>query len=330
MQYPELAIVLPAWKADFLEKSLQSIEKQINQNFRLYIFDDAGPEKLISIADPFLKRNPDWKYHRFGENLGKSNLAAHWNRCIRLCSEKWIWLFSDDDEMEPGCTEEFFQTLMRHPAHHVFRFPFRIMNENGKQMPVKSGKDEILSGLEFGIRRFYRQLDSSAVEFVFSREAFEQAGGFPEFPAAWCADDAGWIYFSGSKGICCMENGGVNWRWSSVSISGSGAEWTGRKLNAAICFINWFNARFPEKAADQSFRAEQIIWLRLQMVHQNYIPGFFEVLSMLKSLRMPGLMNQLRCFQDLFCLSYVYHCRVVLRQKPKGIRYWLSLLLPAF
>jgi glycosyltransferase involved in cell wall biosynthesis len=330
MQYPELAIVLPAWKKDFLAKSLQSIENQNNQNFILYIFDDAGPEELLSVAGPFLERNPKWKYHRFGENMGSKNLAAHWNRCIRLCSEKWIWLFSDDDEMDAACTEEFFRVLSRHPDYQVFRFPFRIMSESGQLMPVKTNSQVVLSGKEFGIQRFLRQIDSSAVEFVFSRKSFEQAGGFPEFPAAWCADDAGWIAFSGNEGMRCMENAGVSWRWSTVSISGSGAGWTISKLNAAVRFINWFNTRFPENAADHSFRAEQIIWLRLQMVHQNHIPGFFEALNMLKSLRMHGLMNNLRCFQDLFCLSYVYHRKVVLQKKPAGIRYWLSFLLPAF
>ena len=330
MKKPELAIVLPAWKSNFLEKSLQSLENQTSPDFRLYIFDDAGPPELFGIIEPFLQRNPDWKYQRFDSNLGGENLAAHWNRCIGQTEGNWIWLFSDDDEMEPDCVEAFHASRKEFPGHQVYRFPFSIMDEEGNGMAVKSFAGPVLNGAEFGRLRFLRQLDSSAVEFIFSRESFENKGGFPEFPAGWCADDAAWISFSGSAGIRCIDNGGVRWRWSPLSISGSGGRWTKRKLEAALVFIKWYNATFPEVKFDKSFLAEQVIWLRLQMVHAHHLPGFFDVLKMIRKLEISGIANRLRCFQDLFCLSYVYRQRVVLQEKPSGIRYWLSLLLPAF
>ena len=330
MKQPELAIILPAWKSAFLEKSLRSIENQEAGTFTLYIFDDAGPAELAAICRPFLNRNPGWKYHRFEQNLGKENLAAHWNRCIRQSSENWIWLFSDDDEMEPGCVEAFLKAKATFAEHRVFRLPFSIMNEEGSLQPTKSIDTAILSGADFGKQRFLRNLDSSAVEFIFSRNAFNEHGGFPEFPAAWCSDDAAWIKFSGAAGIRFLKEGGVRWRSSSLNISGSGGSWTLKKLEAAIQFISWYNKEFQEAAADTSFRAEQIIWLRLQMVHQHYFPGFLQVIGMLKKLEIRSLSHFIRSFQDLYCLSYVYHCRVVANRKPVGIRYWLSILLPAF
>jgi len=330
MKQPELAIILPAWKSKFLERSLRSIENQEAGSFRLYIFDDAGPQELAGICRPFLERNPDWHYHRFDQNLGKENLAAHWNRCIRRSSEEWVWLFSDDDEMEPGSVEAFLDAKATFPEQRVFRLPFSIMDEEGELQPAKTLGVNTISGAEFGKQRFLRNLDSSAVEFIFSRSAFEEQGGFPEFPAAWCSDDAAWIKFSGKAGIRFLKEGGVRWRSSSLNISGSGGSWTLKKLEAAIQFIAWYNKQFPEAAADASFRAEQIIWLRLQMVHQHYFPGLIQVLRMLKKLEIRSFGECIRSFQDLYCLSYVYHCRVVAKKKPAGIRYWLSILLPAF
>lgn len=330
MKQPELAIILPAWKSKFLENSLRSIENQKAGSFRLYIFDDAGPPELAAICLPFLERNPEWKYHRFEQNLGKENLAAHWNRCIGQSSEDWVWLFSDDDEMEPGCVEAFLKAKATFPEHRVFRLPFAIMNEEGIPQPCKSMSDQVMSGKEFGKARFLRTLDSSAVEFIFNRKAYNECGGFPEFPAAWCSDDAAWIKFSGEEGIRFIEEGGVRWRSSALNISGSGGSWTQKKLEAAIQFIVWYNLEFPEEAKNPSFRAEQIIWLRLQMVHANHLPGFFDVLNMIRQLEISGIANRLRCFQDLFCLSYVYHQRVLMQKNPSGIRYWLSLILPAY
>jgi hypothetical protein len=247
-----------------------------------------------------------------------------------LTEEDWIWLFSDDDVMEADCIEAFQQEMLRNPRHSVYRFHLKQMDENGMELVSKSNSSPCISGEEFGRLRFLRSIDSSAVEFVFSRQAFEQCGGFPEFPAAWCADDAAWIQFSAGAGIRLVEGPSVCWRLSPESISGSGGTWTEKKRKAALLFIRWYNERFPLEAADASFRAEQIIWLRLQMVHQHFAPGFFQVLEMISELKIKGWTNQLRCFQDLYCLSYVYHCRVVLGKKPRGIRYWLSLLLPAY
>lgn len=36
------------------------------------------------------------------------------------------------------------------------------------------------------------KIDSAAVEYVFSREIWQSAGGFVHFPMAWCSDDATW------------------------------------------------------------------------------------------------------------------------------------------
>jgi glycosyltransferase involved in cell wall biosynthesis len=330
MEHPELAIILPAWKVDFLEKSLQSIENQISKNFTLYIFDDEGPEELAEIVRPFLQKNPLWKYHRFEKNLGGINLAAHWNRCIRLTSEKWVWLFSDDDEMDSGCVESFYSALRNYPDHAVYRFSLNIIGENNQDMPVKSRDDAVLTGSEFGSFRFLRSMDSSAVEFIFSRKSYSECHGFPEFPAAWCADDAAWILFSGTTGIRLMQNASVSWRFSKKSISGSGGKWTEKKLEAAVMFITWFNARYTKLAENTSFRAEQVIWLRLQMVHEGHLPGLLDVIRIINRLKLPGISHKLRCFQDLFCLSYVYHQRVILKQDPVGFRYWLSMILPAY
>ena len=330
MEKKELAVVIPVWKSAFLSQTLQSVEALSGSKHRVYLFDDASPEATRKVLQPFLDKNPGWSYHRFENNLGGLNLAAHWNRCISACEEDWIWLFSDDDEMEPACLDAFFETLQNHPGHSVFRFAFRMVDESGSPMPVKENNAAVLQGSEFARLRFYREMDSSAVEFIFSRRAWEEEGGFPEFPAGWCADDAAWILFSGRPGIRLIPGPVVRWRFSGQSISGSGGSWLKKKLEASLAFIRWFNGRYPETAGSPSFRAEQVIWLRLQMVHQHYLPSIAEVLSMIYRLNFPGLVNRLRCFQDLYCLSYVYHCRVLSRKRPSGIRYWLSLLLPAF
>jgi hypothetical protein len=330
MSPAKLALIIPAWKTSFLQKALESVERQTGTGFSVYIFDDAGPAGISEIVSPFLQRNADWRYHRFSENMGMDNLSAHWNRCIQKTTEDWVWLFSDDDEMEADCIPAFFRAIESFPNHQVYRFGLSIMDEKGQVSGGNASSPEIISGFEFGRMRFFREFSSAAVEFIFARSAFDSVGGFPQFPAAWCADDAAWISFSGADGIRFIPGPLVRWRFSPAGISGSGGAWTEKKTKAAILFICWFNNRFPVESRLASFRAEQVIWLRLQLVHQDYSPGFAEAMGMVISLKIPGISSKLRAFQDLYCLSYVYACKVVKKVPPKGFRLWLSQILPAF
>ncbi len=323
-----LAIVVPAFKPDFLEKALRSIERQTNQSFQVYIFDDGSPHDLAHLIEPFLIKN-EWVFHRFEENLGGRYLVAHWNRCVSLTTEPWVWLFSDDDVMSPDCVESFLQSKDQYPTTTVFRFEQNVVDAEEQILDANFPCPSELSAFEFGKRKFYRELNSSAVEFIFARTAFEKEDGFVRFPLGWCSDDASWIAFSGQGRLVTLPKGKVFWRMSSVNISGTGGTLNRIKISSSVQFVQWFNQRFREKIHPH-FQAEQVIWLRLQMVHMDYMPSFGEVLRMLTRLQIPLSMNWFRAFGDLYCLTYVYWKKVVKNEKPLGLRYWLSLVLPAF
>ncbi|SVA69461.1 uncharacterized protein METZ01_LOCUS122315, partial [marine metagenome] len=92
---PQLAIVIPAFKPDFFRATLESIVVQTDMRFQLYVGDDCGPPEIFEICSSF--PDLDLKYYRFPANLGSQSLTEHWNRCVALSSEPWVWLFADDD-----------------------------------------------------------------------------------------------------------------------------------------------------------------------------------------------------------------------------------------
>ena len=102
-----LAIVIPAYKTKFLREALLSITSQSDKNFQLYIGDDASPESIAEVVREFSEKLPV-KFHRFDENFGKTSLVKHWERCVRMTSEPWVWIFSDDDLMDADCVAAFF------------------------------------------------------------------------------------------------------------------------------------------------------------------------------------------------------------------------------
>jgi GT2 family glycosyltransferase len=323
-----LAIIIPAFKPDFLNQALQSIESQTRLDFQVYIGDDASPADLWSIAKPFVDRN-GWVYKKFETNLGGTDLISHWKRCVDFSSEPWIWLFSDDDVMGPECVETFMERLDTHPSHFVFRFPFSIIDKNSKETevpPIMEVKE--LSGFDFGKARFERKLLSSAVEFIFSREAYLRNGGFVQFPLAWCSDDASWMAFSEPGKIENLSRGKVFWRLSDNNISSKAGSYTFSKLMAAVSFIHWFNDRYKEKI-DPTLLGEQIIWFRLQLEQISFEPGILEAIQWTMRLRPKGTITFLRTLNEVYARSFCSN-RKKRGQSYEGFRYWLSGILPKY
>ena len=60
----KLAIIIPAYKACFFREVLDSIVRQSNRDFTVYIGDDASPDDLESIVSDY-KDKLDIFYFRF-------------------------------------------------------------------------------------------------------------------------------------------------------------------------------------------------------------------------------------------------------------------------
>lgn len=63
----KLAIIIPAYKACFFREVLDSIVRQSNRDFTVYIGDDASPDDLESIVSDY-KDKLDIFYFRFEQN----------------------------------------------------------------------------------------------------------------------------------------------------------------------------------------------------------------------------------------------------------------------
>ena len=85
-------------------------------------------------------------YHRFSENMGGKDLVAHWERCIQLSAEPFIWLFSDDDLMPADGVERVMEALSRphHQRGYFFRFPLAVIDGENKAHPINQGENSLI------------------------------------------------------------------------------------------------------------------------------------------------------------------------------------------
>lgn len=243
----QLAIIIPAYKETFLDRALRSIALQTCHDFTVYIGDDASPHNIKSIVEEY-EQKINIVYHRFEENLGGKDLVGQWERCIALSKdEPWIWLFSDDDEMEPKCVERFYSEIETDENYDLYHFNVDIIDENGGLFARRQPFPDWLCSKEFIVEKLKGNIASYVVEYIFSRKCYEKCGGFQKYDLAWGSDDATWIKFGLDKGIKTIDGAKVKWRHSGLNISPSNNDkpLVERKVEADLVHITYMNELWP-------------------------------------------------------------------------------------
>lgn len=245
MRLSKVAIVIPAYKSEYLTSTLQSLSNQTNQDFTIYIGDDCSPYDLKSIVNEF-SGQLDIVYHRFEDNLGSISLTRQWERCIDLTIEEWIWLFSDDDIVAENAVQVFYEVY--DPQSLLYKFNTQVIDASGSLHSSYSKFDHLnlgqitLNSDDFIKNRLackgYR---SFAVEYIFHRSLYEKFK-FVDFPLAWGSDDATWFLYSlNNKKKFTILPANVYWRYSGINISSDlkTLAVVEQKLEAAKQYIEW-------------------------------------------------------------------------------------------
>lgn len=273
---PLLAIVIPAYKPEFLRESLASIASQADPRFRVYVGDDAGPAEIEAICSEFIASGMELRYQRFPENLGERSLTGQWNRCIALSSEPWVWLFSDDDVLEPGCVQALLGVLSAGPEGDLLRFDTRVIDASGAVVRENSPHPPAETGSDFVFARLMGARESFAVEYVMRRTALDALGGFPDFPAGWAADDAAWYLLAGEGVIEKVPGPRVRWRASGMNITSLPQRFQREKLEAAARFARLVVAQVapadPRKRPLPEWAAAAERWYMGQLRYLHPLP----------------------------------------------------------
>ena len=257
----KLAIVIPAYKGKFLAETLNSIARQDCKSFSLYIGDDCSPEDLGSIVEKY-KNSIDITYHKFSTNIGKTDLLAHWERCIAMTEEPFLHFFSDDDIMPPDTVSRALSYLERFPEYDIFRFPLDIIDEKSRPLYTNPGFAHDTSPAEdLLIDKLSCKRASAAVEYVFTRRILNHTGGFVKFPLAWCSDDATWYLMARQKGIVNIKGSAISWRNVTGYNISNDNRLNREKITATAEFLQWLDKNYKgEKNA--AFRRAVSTYIR--------------------------------------------------------------------
>jgi len=244
----KLAIVIPAYKSQFIKAALDSICNQTNLNFSLYVGDDHSPENLEGIVSLYSDK-VNLTYKRFDENLGGNNLVSHWNRCIELTQgEEWVWLFSDDDIMDSTCVENFYHSLSLDDSFNIYHYNINVIDKDDNILLVGAEFPSVMTTQDFLLERSAGRIKSYVVEYIFNRKILDRTSGFIDFPTAWHSDEATVLHASKCLGIKTIDNCKVNWRYSAYNITPNLSEKkiVDKKVQASLEFSIWVHNFFMD------------------------------------------------------------------------------------
>jgi len=216
-----LAIVIPYYKIEFFEQCLDSLSKQTNKNFNIYIGDDCSPNNPAEIINKY-RGLLNLQYHRFPENKGGTSLTKQWERCIELTQDEgWIMLLGDDDLISENLVENFYGSLHEINAgnHNVIRANVTEIDESGKTLRTFDYPKFQKPSTAY-IRKITQDYHLSLPEFIFKKTTYQKYG-FQHFPYAFGSDEIAWLEFCEGNTIFTLENSYCFMRLSQLSISGS-------------------------------------------------------------------------------------------------------------
>ena len=302
-----LAIIIPAYKPDYLYETLESLCTQSTKDFTVYVGDDNSPYDLYKTVEQF-KDKLDIQYVKFDTNLGGHSLTKQWERCIDLSNEEWIWLFSDDDIANPNCVDTFYKSIDH--ASKLYKFNTKIIDGNGKLIARKFDKINLLTGRltsqEFIDNRLASNgFRSFAVEYIFHRDLYDKHK-FVEFPLAWASDDATWLIYSlENNSNIDILNCEVYWRLSGNNISSNTKDLLiiDQKIESSKRFILWlkkisldYNVQLPDKLL--------LKWISFQLASFDRTISFTEYQDIIKLLNLKVLKIELLKYYSI--IQYFY------------------------
>lgn len=232
------SFVLPAYKIDFLQKSIDSILSQSYKDFELVIVNDCSPHDIDSLILSY--SDSRIRYYKNKENLGGSNLIKQWNYCLEYAEGEYVILASDDDEYDPSFLISMKELINKYPEVDILSCRKKIIDEKGELVDVDGCLGEYMSCYDFCNQLFDCRIYSSISNYIFKKESLLRKGGFVDFPVAWYSDDATVLNLSQEHGIVFSPKMLFSFRFSGINLSTiRNTSLYYKKIDATILFYNW-------------------------------------------------------------------------------------------
>lgn len=266
------SFVLPAFKKQYLHKSITSIVQQTYNKWELIIVDDCSPEDLQSVIEQF--KDERITYYRNEKNIGGANLVEQWNHCLSLAQGDYVILAADDDMYEPNFLEEINQLVNKHPHVDVLRS--RVLQIDEEDSPLWD--DGIFEEYQSKYKYLHDWLEGGMFtcigNYVFRRSALLEIGGFMDFPCAFGSDIATPIALS-VNGVVHTQDMLFKFRQSTIHLSDDKSKYEAKLQGITQLSLWLMNIDYEPPIDSQDIEAYNI--KNNLYLHQKVIYDYFNL-----------------------------------------------------
>jgi hypothetical protein len=279
-----LAIVIPYYKYDFFEETLQSLAMQANKQFHVYIGDDGSPKPPTDLLEKY-KNQFSFSYHRFETNLGGTSLVQHWNRCLQMVQkETWVQILGDDDTLAPNVIASFYENLPEiiKVNSTVVRLATQVIDKNGIPISEIYEHPKLELATDFLIRKFKGGTRSSLSEYIFEKRSLNKIG-FKEFPLAWYSDLLAVMECTKYQPIYTIQNSLIYFRLSKLNITAQ----TNNKLIKERAYQDFLFYAFHKFNSNRNLKVLLIKLLEKAILNdkKNFKRVLYLIFLLIKSLK---------------------------------------------
>ena len=238
MKQPSFSFVMPAYKAEYLSKAINSVLNQDYNNFELIIVNDASPENLKEIVKGF--QDNRIRYNENTQNIGGKNLIKNWNYCVSMAENDYIILATDDDMFETDYLSNAVQLIDKYPEVNLIRSGVKKIDEHENIIDFEFPLKELMTAKEFILYYAKGGTISCVSNYIIKRTSLKSLGGFIPFPRAHYSDDATALALS-KNGVACMQTNSFKFRVSDINLSNrNDIAIVKEQLEATEQYMGWY------------------------------------------------------------------------------------------
>nr|WP_260679725.1 glycosyltransferase [Pseudomonas mendocina] len=130
---PLVSVVMPAYKAAYLEDALDSVLAQTYRPLELVICDDCRGDEVRQVVDAFRAR-ADFPV-RYQHNEQRLNETHNLARCIELAYGEYVKPLYDDDLLHPDCVAQLLSAMQANPEVALASSRRQRIDELGMPLP---------------------------------------------------------------------------------------------------------------------------------------------------------------------------------------------------
>ncbi len=144
-----LTIAIPTYnRNNIFRANLEKLLPQVTEECRIIIYDNCSDIPVKDSITDLLNNysNIDISIVTNPHNVG---MTANILKCFENCSDPWLWILGDDDEVAEGAVERILSDIKRHKEVHFMTYAWDEDSfKNRKNEVVTKGIDEFIETFE--------------------------------------------------------------------------------------------------------------------------------------------------------------------------------------